>query len=338
MTVPALKEIRRIFPRARIDLAARPWVGGLFAHAPYVDRVVAFDKGGPHAGLRGRWRFARDVLAPERYDLAILLQNAIEAALLAWLARIPRRAGYPTDARRALLTHALPEPRPDAPTGRHHARRYLHLLSAGGWSDVDYLAADYRPDIRLALDRDLPAIGEALLARVGAQPSGPLVVFHAGAAFGPAKRWPQERWEALAARLGATGRRVWVFGAEGEAGEGAAIAAAAGDRAANLCGRTTLGDVVDLMARCSHVVTNDSGLMHVAAASGPRVVALFGSTSPRNTPPLDARARVVWHALECSPCYARTCPLGHLRCLTGIDVDEVMGHLDDAGGDPLEDA
>ncbi len=317
--------LRRRWPDARIDVLAPDWTRPLLERMPEVDRAVALPVG--HGRLRPlvQLRTAARVRS-ERYDRAVVTRRSFKAALVPFLARIPVRTGILGESRHLLINDVR------AVNGDSHPFA-VERLAVLGMEPGAHPGLDGVPWPRLAAD---PDAGTALEVRLELEGPGSVVGLAPGAAFGPAKRWPQERWEALAARLGAQGRRVWVFGAQGEAEEGAAIAAAGGAGARSLCGRTSLGDVVDLMARCTHVVTNDSGLMHVAAASGPRVVALFGSTSPRNTPPLDARARVIWHELECSPCYARTCPLGHLRCLTGIGVDEVMDELRDDGGDPEE--
>jgi heptosyltransferase-2 len=176
------------------------------------------------------------------------------------------------------------------------------------------------PQLRTDADR-----GRERAQALGLDLSKPVIALMPGAEYGPAKRWPAEAFAALARRLVASGRTVWVFGVAKERALGDQIAAVEG--AANLCGKTSLTDVIDLLELAEAAVSNDSGLMHVAAAVGARLVAIYGSSSPGHTPPMTNRAEIVYHALECSPCYQRECPLGHLNCLRGISVEEVLGRL-----------
>ena len=309
--------LRGRYPEARIDVLAPDWTRPLLERMPEVDEAIPLPV--EHGRLRPvvQWRTARE-LRRRGYDRAIVTRRSLKSALVPFLAGIPRRTGILGESRHLLINDVR-----SVDSASHPAA--VVRLAVLGMEPGSRPGMDEVPWPRLVADGEN---GAALERRLDLGGTGPVVGLAPGAAFGPAKRWPQASWEELTRRLVAAGRRVWIFGSKGEADEGGAIAGAGGDGAVSLCGRTSLGDVVDLMARCGHVVSNDSGLMHVAAAAGPRVVALFGSTSPRNTPPLDPRARVVWHELECSPCYARHCPLGHLRCLTGIEVDEVLGHLD----------
>jgi heptosyltransferase-2 len=145
-----------------------------------------------------------------------------------------------------------------------------------------------------------------------------------GAEYGPSKRWPLDRYQELAQRLSAAGHQVWVFGSEKERSIGEQICAGSSENVVNLCGRTALEDVIDLLSLANVVVTNDSGLMHVAAAVGSNIVAIYGSTTPAYTPPLTTKAHIFYENLDCSPCFKRQCPLGHTLCLKNIDVDRVM--------------
>ena len=308
-----LMTLRAQAPDARIDVLAPEWARSLVERMPEIDSVLGLPVG--HGQLRPltQWRVAREVRG-RRYERAIVTRRSFKAGLVPFLAGIPVRTGIRGEARYGLINDVR------SVDGQSHPSAVVRLAVLGMAP-----GAQPRPD-----DVPWPALrtdaerATDLIASHGLMGEGRPIGLAPGAAFGPAKRWPQDRWESLARALTTRGHRVWIFGAQGEAAEGAAIARAGGAGAVSLCGRTTLADVVDLMAQCEAVVSNDSGLMHVAAASGPRVVALFGSTSPVNTPPLLAGADVIWHRLECSPCYARTCPLGHLQCLKGIEVEEIV--------------
>jgi len=181
------------------------------------------------------------------------------------------------------------------------------------------------PEPRLASD---PALRAATLAKLGLDPHRPAVAFAPGAEYGPAKRWPARHFAALARTLAERGWQVWLLGSGRDMQAAREIAAAAGDACIDLAGRTTLDEAIDLLASAARVVTNDSGLMHVAAALDRPTAALFGSSSPAYTPPLAAHARVISLHLSCSPCFQRTCPLGHTDCLEKLDPAMVLEALD----------
>jgi heptosyltransferase-2 len=168
-----------------------------------------------------------------------------------------------------------------------------------------------------------------LLGELGLQHDKPVIGLMPGAEYGPSKQWPIAYYQDLAGKLITKGYHVWVFGSEKEHAMGEQIGQA-GNSATNLCGKTQLEDVVDLIALCDSVVSNDSGLMHVACATGRRVIAIYGSSSPAYTPPLSKNAEVIYRYLECSPCFKRVCPLGHTNCLTGIDSDILLAAVMDA--------
>jgi heptosyltransferase-2 len=327
MSQSLLTTLRSRRPDARIEVLAPTWAGPLLERMPEVDQahLVPIEHGRLRPGV-----LLRAAAAARRrgHDRAIVTRRSLKSALVPFLAGIPIRTGILGESRHLLINDVR------AVDGESHPAAVVRLAVLG----MDPGAAPRMDEVPWPRLRPDVAAGDRLVAVHGLAGDGPVVGLAPGAAFGPAKRWPQEYWEQLCRALTAGGRRVWVFGGPAEAEEGARIAAAGGESAVNLCGRTDLGAVVDLMARCDHVVSNDSGLMHVAAATGTRVIAIFGSTSPRNTPPLDERAVVVWRELECSPCYARECPLGHLQCLRGIEVAEVLGHVGDLDPNPAEGA
>jgi heptosyltransferase-2 len=314
------KTLRARDPDACLDVLAPEWARSLLERMPEIDSVIGLAVG--HGQLRpmAQLRAAREARAG-RYRRAIVTRRSFKSALIPFLARIPVRTGIRGEARYGLINDVR------AVDGNSHPSAVVRLAVLGMEPGASP-SPDEVPWPTLRSDRERATHLEHTLLLTG---EGRPIGLAPGAAFGPAKRWPQRSWERLARELTSRGHRVWVFGAQGEASEGAAIAEAGGAGATSLCGRTTLADVIDLMSRCDVVVSNDSGLMHVAAAAGPRVVALFGSTSPDNTPPLYAGADVLWRGLECSPCYARICPLGHLRCLGGIEVEEVVSVVEGPG-------
>ncbi len=318
MALPALATIRANYPQARITLLALPWVADLFSRGDLVDQIVAYQRPGRHAGLAGKWRLARE-LADGGYDAAILLQNAFEAALITRLAGIPIVAGYPTDGRRLLLSHAAPR-RPGL-KGRHQVHYYQEMLEGLG-----LVRGDDTP--RLTPAPTAVAWAHELLQQHGPahEVAVPLVGLNPGAAYGPAKRWPAGRYAELARRLAASRNcRFLVFGTAADREAAARIRQEAGERRViDLTGATTLAQAVAAIARCRLFLTNDSGLMHVAGALAVPLVAIFGSTDPVATGPVGSPSVIVRQALPCSPCLKTHCPQGHFRCMEELAVDEVL--------------
>lgn len=313
MTEPLL---RRLHARGeRLTVGALPWVAPVYRAMPQVQEVIEFPF--RHGGLQ--WR-ARRTLAKQlngRFDTAYVLPNSIKSALLPFLSGIPKRIGYLGESRVGLLTHRLRNPKDKPPMVAFYS-----ALSG----ETQGLEQD-RPRLQL----DQVQVDEAL-ARHALRPRGYLV-FAPGAEYGPAKRWPAIHFAELARLLD---RPAVLLGSGKEAPLCEEIAqAAGGGHCVNLAGRTSLMEAFALIAGAGTVVSNDSGLMHVAAAFGVPQVALFGSSSPLHTPPLNDRAQVVWlkqepayqPPLDCSPCFERECPLGHTRCLVDITPERVAGML-----------
>lgn len=318
MSIPALREIRRVHADAEITLLTRPWLADLYAREDFCDAVVGYENTGRHSGLAGKWRLGAE-LRGRKYDEAILLQNAFDAALTAWLAGIPRRIGYARDGRRLLLTDAIAVPkRGEVP--RHERFYYLELLRRAGL--IDELPTC--PDIRLSAAPALAADGLAQWRRRGFEEERWIGV-SPGAAYGGAKRWLPERFADAAARLSRElDAGVVVFGSAGEALLGERVAELTGPRAHSLAGKTTLAEFFELAATCTAYLTNDSGPMHVAAALGVPTVAVFGATDHAGTGPASRSARVVRHEVDCSPCLLRECPIDH-PCMKGMEVERVVG-------------
>jgi len=319
MTTPAIRAIRKNFPAARITILAKPWVIPVFQQSPHLDVVMPYEAGGRHRGVSGLIRLVRDVKR-RKFDLAILFQNAFEAALLAFAAGIPRRLGYATDGRTALLTDRLYSYR-KLKKG-HLVDYYLGILGDVG------LDLDGR-NLELFLSAEEKAHVQGLLAKLGVDSAEPLAGLNPGATFGTAKRWLPERFAELSRRLySERGYRSLLFGGPGEAQLGRQIAAAADGCAINLCGRTNLREAMALIDTCRLFITNDSGLMHVAAALDKPQLAIIGPTDHIATGPSNPRSRIVRVPGAChlSPCLLEDCPIDH-RCMTAITIDLVLTEL-----------
>ncbi|MDR3416336.1 MAG: lipopolysaccharide heptosyltransferase II [Nevskia sp.] len=306
--------LRQRSPQAAIDVLAPGWSLPILARMPEVRAGIELPAGHGQLGLGLRRRIGR-ALRGKAYAQAIVLPGSWKSALVPYFAGIPRRTGYRREFRYGVLNDLRPLDRQRLPTT---VQQFLALAEEGAVTEAPPLP---RPRLRADPGR-IPALQQQL----GLDPRRPAVALMPGAEYGPAKRWPEQQYAELAGRLVEQDRQVWVLGSAKERELGAAIA---GDRAGihNLCGRTQLVDVIDLLAAAGAAVTNDSGLMHVAAAVGTRLVAIYGSSSPQMTPPLSPQARVLYLHLSCSPCFERTCPLGHLNCLRQITVEQVLDAL-----------
>ncbi|OGQ86336.1 MAG: lipopolysaccharide heptosyltransferase II [Deltaproteobacteria bacterium RIFOXYD12_FULL_56_24] len=315
MTTPAVRTIRENFPAAEITILAYPWVADIFTACPQVDRVMLYEKKGRHKGLAGMWRLGRE-LAAQRFDLAILLQNAFSAAVLALLAGIPVRAGYRRDGRGLLLSHGVTIRK--STRARHQVYYYQEMLK-------DLGLACSPQELFLALPDSATVWAEDFLA---ANAKRPVVGLNPGAAYGPAKCWPVERYAGLAKRLAEEqGATLLVFGTASDTEAAAEIGAAAPGQVLDLTGKTTLAEAMALIGRCDAFVTNDSGLMHVAAAQKTPLVAIFGSTDAVATGPFASKVEVVNKNMPCSPCLETHCPRNDLACMLEIGVDEVYAAI-----------
>ena len=312
---PLFARLRKKLPGVLIDALAPPWTAPVLRRMPEIDEVIAapFDHG--ELALAARWRLGRS-LRSRRYDEAIVLPNTFKSALVPFFADIPLRAGFVGELRYGLLNlvHKL-----DAKRMPLMAERYARLAEKPGTKPA------------LPLPQTGLLVGEVNLAialsRLGLSRAKPVVAFCPGAEYGPSKRWPARHFAALARKLSALGYAVWLFGSEKDRAIGEEIAAASEGTATNLCGKTDLASAIDLLSLAQVVVSNDSGLMHVAAGVGRPVVALYGSSSPEHTPPLSAKARVVRTGIECSPCFARECPLGHFKCMNELTPERVLEEI-----------
>jgi heptosyltransferase II len=299
------------FPDADIDVLAPAWSRPLLARMPQVNSAVTLPL--EHGDLGWGVRRRLGVTLYGRYQRAIVLPRSWKSALVPAFANIPTRTGYRGEFRYGLINDMR---KLDKKQLTQTVQRYVAL---GLPKDAPLPPPIPQPKLRVDLDNQRLQLD---LNRLNLDK--PVVALLPGAEYGPAKRWPIERYAELAKRLKASGRQVWVFGSAKENDLGEAIVQAAGEGTVNLCGQTKLVDAVDLMALAECAVSNDSGLMHIAGAVGLRLVALYGSSSPDYTPPLTDKAEVVYLRLSCSPCFERVCPLGHFNCMMQMGVEDVL--------------
>lgn len=319
MCEPALRGLRRLFPDAQIELLLKPAVADLFVGHPALTRVLTYDTKGRHAGLSGKWALAGQ-LRRQGFDLAVLFQNAFEAAFLTFLAGVPRRYGYATDGRSLLLSD--PVAAPDRRTLVHQVRYYWELLKPLG------LTGDpSAPELVVFPEEEQAMAGR--FAQGGLTATDVVVGINPGSTYGGAKRWLPERFAEVTERLCRTIREsreqqvsVVIFGAKGEEHLGQEIAACLSSRSLVLSGATTIRELMAAVKRCAMLLTNDTGPMHIASAFQVPVVAIFGPTDWRTTSPFGSAHAIVRQPVDCAPCLLRECPIDH-RCMTRVTVDQV---------------
>ena len=293
-------------PRPVVDVLAPGWSRPLIARMPEIRRAIEMPLGHGEFGWSRRRALGRS-LRSAGYAQAIVLPRSFKSALTPFHARIPVRTGYRGESRLWLLNDIRPLDKSALP---RTVDRYVAL---GGPPGAKQPPAVPEPALEVdAANQQRLRTALDLAARV------PAVAMMPGAEFGPAKCWPLEYFAEVAREAGSRGRQIWILGSERDRAAGETIRAGAGEAVRNLCGQTRLEDAVDLLAMAEAAVTNDSGLMHVAAAVGCKVIALYGSTTPEYTPPLTANKHVLWLRPDCGPCMQRTCPLDHLKCLRDL--------------------
>jgi len=319
MTLPALEAVRENFPSASITVLARPWVAPVFENHPAVNDLIIYRK---HEtlikNLSESLRIVR-AIRTNRYDLAILFQNAFEAALIVYLGRVKSRLGFDSDGRGFLLTHAIK--RTNEIFSVHQVEYYLSILKAAG------LKAESRnPVLHIAKKDSIRA--DDLLKLNGISGNDFLLGLGPGAIFGNAKRWPAERF----AKIGDRAADMWkakviIMGSRKEKEIGTSMTLLMRNKPVDFCGKTSLGEAMGIIGRCSLFVTNDSGLMHVAAALGVPTLAIFGSTDHVATGPRGAKTRLIKHDIDCSPCLKPECPTD-FKCMLSIEVEEVWNEME----------
>lgn len=310
------KLLKERHPDAQIDVLAPAWSAALLKRMPQVRTALTSPFKHGELALSKRRALGRRLRA-SGYAHAIVLPNSFKAALAPFFARIPQRTGYIGEWRFGLLNDARPL---DTARLTMTVQRFLAL---GLPQDAPPTTPFPVPVLEVRRADTQAALESLGLASV----TQPLLALCPGAEFGPAKRWPPEYFAKIAQAKLAEGWRVWIFGSDKDRAVADQVAAQAMG-AENLAGRTELAQAIDLMALSSAVVSNDSGLMHVAAALGKPLVAIYGSSDPGFTPPMSRRAQIVRLEIECSPCFQRECPLGHLRCLRGLEPSRIVQALD----------
>jgi len=305
-----MKAVRAQFPDAEITLLVRPWVAGVFTSADFVDQVWRE----PRPSSVSEWRRITREIRDRHFDLAILLPNSFESALMMFLGRVPQRVGYSTDGRGLLLTSAVP--RAEEKAG-HQIYYYLDLVRS-------FAPELEEPSIEITATSDERNAARALLAAQGIERQEQFLVLNPGAAYGSAKRWSEERFAETGDQLAKDlAIAIAIVGSQSEAEVANRIRSRLKSRTVVLNGKTSLETLIGVLAESTLMITNDSGPMHISAALGIPTVAVFGSTDDRVTGPCGPRTRIVKHQVHCSPCLLRECPIDH-RCMTAITVDEVF--------------
>ena len=317
MTIPALRELRRVMPHQHITLITRPNTADIFLDAEFIDDLIIYQRSGFRSacGQIRQWQ-------GQKYDLALLLQNAFQAAAIAFLARVPTRIGYDVDRRRVLLTH--PVALPDWKDTRHEVFYYLNLVAelerlVYGSSGI----ADCEPRLGINISAHRREGARQILHQQGARNDAPLILLCPGSINSRAKRWPAESYAALADQLIETGANVALLGSPSEIEVSREVCRRMRQQPILLTGKTTVAEAVAIISVADILITNDTGPAHVGAAAGTPTLVIFGPTNPLTTRPLAPTAEIIRRPPECAPCMLRDCPIDH-RCMTAITPEEVF--------------
>ncbi|HRH15337.1 MAG TPA: lipopolysaccharide heptosyltransferase II [Azonexus sp.] len=312
MAQPLFARLHASHPDLRLDALAPQWVVPVLQRMAEIEEVVASPFGHGQLSLKARWRLARE-LAARGYDAVYVLPNSLKSALVPFMAGIPRRIGFTGESRFGLINIRHDIDKVALPL---MVERFAQLAEPPG--------AQLPRPISHPKIRSTAADQERTLSELGLERPLRIAGLCPGAEYGPAKRWPARHFAALARKLAETGYAIWLFGSPKDHAIAEEIAQLAPGVCRNLCGATSLGQAIDLLALADFVVCNDSGLMHVAAALDRPLVTLYGSSSPGFTPPLSDQADILSLRLDCSPCFKRDCPLGHLHCLNKLLPEQVF--------------
>ena len=324
MTEPLITELKHQFPNSLIDVLATPWVASIMRAIPAVHEIITADF--QHGALQWSERKSlAKLLATKNYERAYVLPNSFKSALIPWLAQIPNRIGYQGEMRWGLINQAFKNP-----SRSHRPPMSSHYFALSGKNSSEV------PQPHLSLSESELEKSRVHLQQI--QLHDALFVICPGAEYGPAKQWPTEHFGDLAKQLieQHPNALVIILGSKKESPIGDAIvnASSHSNRVVNWCGQTSLDQAMAVIANARSVISNDSGLMHIAAAFRRPQVAIFGSSDPRHTPPLSNQAKIHWLHLECSPCFKRTCPLGHLKCLVDITSQDVLNSVNSLNTEP----
>ncbi|WP_044366967.1 lipopolysaccharide heptosyltransferase II [Vibrio fluvialis] len=312
-------ELKALYPHASIDVLAPSWCKPILERMPEVNRAIEMPIGHGAVNLLGRWSLGR-TLAAQNYTHAFVLPNSAKSALIPLFAGIPHRVGWKGEFRYGLLNDL----RPDRTIFQYMVERYV-ALAYSKETMTAHVSLPNCPRPRLTVNEQAQ---KTALVHFGLNTSRPVIGLCPGAEFGPAKRWPEHYYAEVARQLINSGRQIWLFGSAKDKLVTDAIRNALTPEQQqycfNLAGTTSLIEAVDLLAACHTVISNDSGLMHVSAAVGCNIVAIYGSSSPQYTPPLSDNVEMVHTNIECRPCFKRECPLKHMNCLNQLSPDRVM--------------
>ncbi len=309
MAQALFKHLKARAPDRALDVLAPSWSLPIVARMPEIRRAYASETAHGELGIGKRWRIGRE-LRRHAYESAIVLPRSLKSALVPYFANIPTRTGFRGESRYFLINDMRPF---DRALLDQTVKRFIAL----GLRRGEALGDIPQPALRVCTDNQ-----RQVMERLDLLTDRPVVAMMPGAEYGSAKCWPLRHFAELARMLDEHGFEVWVLGSHKDAASGEEIAAASSAR--NACGETSLEDVIDLLGYANQAVSNDSGLMHIAAAVGTFVQAIYGSSSPRFTPPLTDDQVTHYLALDCSPCFRRECPLGHLDCLNNIPSAQVL--------------
>jgi heptosyltransferase-2 len=316
IAVPALRELRRVLPHAHVTLVARPGAADIFADTDFLDEVLVYDR----KAMGFAWNQAR-AWRRRKFDLAVLFQNAFEAAAIAFMARIPTRIGYDTERRGLLLTHSLPVPA--WKNERHESFYYLHIVG-----EIERLLSGKQTEItapcfNLRVSEERKRQASTFLRERGARLNARLTVLCPGSINSRAKRWPAERYAELADRLAAAGSDVALIGSPAELDISNDVCRHARSQPIMLTGETSVAEATAIISIADVLITNDTGPAHIGAALQTPTLVIFGPTNPLTTYPMSASAEIIRRAPDCAPCMLRDCPIDH-RCMTAISAEDVF--------------
>lgn len=323
MSQSLYSELKRRHPQAQIDVLAPGWCKPILERMPEVDRAIEMPIGHGSFDLGGRWKIGRQ-LKSQRYTHAFVLPNSAKSALIPLFAGIPNRIGWKGESRYGLLTDLRPNKR----DFQYYVERFVALASSKAEMKNE-VSLDTCPRPTLSVDSEQQ---QKTINKFSLTTDLPIVGLCPGAEFGPAKRWPEQHYIAVAQQQIESGKQIWLFGSAKDKETTDAIRNGLSEQAQqhcfNLAGETSLTEALDLLAACNTVVSNDSGLMHVSAAVGCNIVAVYGSTSPNYTPPLTDKLSIIHTDIECRPCFKRECPLGHLKCLVELEPQRAIDAIE----------